>query len=597
MKKGNLEQWKDISGCNNLLFFSQLVNELLFDYSIPSNRVSTLNSHYLCLDALNAIDGIENHGVPEGTLKPIMEELFLSLQKDPAFLDETIHPLSYFLKYQNERYITVSRVTDLSYNDLSKTAEALFTIFFKDDLYYEKLKTLIIKIVTENTIDKQKQLFRLVKSLLTELMNHGYSLRYIYEVMNRLFWNSKAAIESPDCIMRFFDAFRLTVKEYEVIFVVNKHRIEKFVGYIEGLKLDDNLQPRFNTHGEKQFYNKKNRESFLIISIQALDPFSAVKNVKDMLSVNAAIYRLFDHNYKYNITSVSCGVYDDKEFYKMGQTISAVEHTKTLSSKRIAESMSLANKAFKNIANNHAYDDLASILNAARFHSHSLDSISEENQLLDFWAIFEALLDISNKHTSDRIQQICMHLVPILKRNYIQSLFQQLYTDIKNYNEDLLKRIINEKTDEDEIIEELFCFIALEGKKNDREEVLSRCADFPLLQERIKYYSEVLGSTQKVYQFVEKHAERVKWQIMRIYRNRNLIIHNAETMPYLSLLIENLHSYVDDFLSYALHTMAKGHDIESMCQELFVKECQWSAAFQRKDRLMNETLVKQVLSF
>lgn len=597
MKRGSLEQWKDISGCSNLLFFSQLVNELLFDYSIPSNRVSTLNSHYLCLDALNAIDGIENHGVPEGTLKPIMEELFSSLQKDPVFLEETIHPLSYFLKYQNEKYSTVSRVTDLSYNDLSKTAEALFTIFFKDNLYYEKLKAFIIQIITENITDKQKELFRLVKSLLTELMNHGYSLRYIYEVMNKTFWKPKENIDSPTSIARFFEAFQFDPKEYEVVFVVNKHRIEKFVGYIEDLELNDDLQPRFNTHEEKQFYNKKNRESFLTISIHALDPFSAVKNAKDMLAINASVYRLFDHNYKYNINTIGCGVYDGNDFYKVGQTISAVEHTKALSSKRIAESMNLSNRAFSSIADNYGYDDLVSILNAARFHSHSLDSISEENQLLDFWAIFEAVLDISNKHTSDRIQQVCMYLVPILKRNYIRSLIQQLSADIRNYNEDLLKEIINETTDEDKIVESLFCFIALEDKSEDREVLLAKCNDFPLLQERIYYYTEVLASTQKVYQFVEKHAERVKWQVMRIYRNRNLIIHNAKTMPYLSLLIENLHSYVDDFLSYAIHTLAEGHDIESMCQELFVKECQWNASFQKKDRPMDEVLVKQVLSF
>ena len=36
MKKGNLEKWTKIEKCKNLLFFSQLVNELLFDYSIPS---------------------------------------------------------------------------------------------------------------------------------------------------------------------------------------------------------------------------------------------------------------------------------------------------------------------------------------------------------------------------------------------------------------------------------------------------------------------------------------------------------------------------------------------------------------------------------
>ena len=56
MKQGDLSQWNNIEACKNLLFFAQLVNELLFDYSIPSNRISTLNSHFLCLDAINVIN-------------------------------------------------------------------------------------------------------------------------------------------------------------------------------------------------------------------------------------------------------------------------------------------------------------------------------------------------------------------------------------------------------------------------------------------------------------------------------------------------------------------------------------------------------------
>lgn len=90
MKRGYIDKWTNISGCQNLLFFAQLINELIFDYSIPSNRLATLNSHYLCLDALSAISDVEQHGVPEGTVKPIMEELYNSLCKDHAFdLSET----------------------------------------------------------------------------------------------------------------------------------------------------------------------------------------------------------------------------------------------------------------------------------------------------------------------------------------------------------------------------------------------------------------------------------------------------------------------------------------------------------------------------
>ena len=66
-------------------------------------------------------------------------------------------------------------------------------------------------------------------------------------------------------------------------------------------------------------------------------------------------------------------------------------------------------------------------------------------------------------------------------------------------------------------------------------------------------------------------------------------------MPYLSLLIENLHSYVDEFLSYSIQTLSKGHDIDSMCQELFVKECQWNSTFQKNNRKMDTNLIEIML--
>ena len=97
MKQGDLQKWTDIEGCVNLLFFSELVNELLFDYSIPSNRVGTLNSHFLCIDAINTIGTIDSNGVPEGTLKPIAQELYTSLQKDPVYFECEDSPISYFV--------------------------------------------------------------------------------------------------------------------------------------------------------------------------------------------------------------------------------------------------------------------------------------------------------------------------------------------------------------------------------------------------------------------------------------------------------------------------------------------------------------------
>lgn len=579
MKRGNLKHWTAIDDCSNLLFFSQLVNELLFDYSIPSNRISTLNTRYLCLDAMNTIYTIERKGVPEGTLKPIVEELFESISNDIALSYYPIEPLSFFVKQNKEKYVKSSKPSDLSYEESKSTVEALYQLYFSNDSYYESLKTEIIKIILDNKTEDQPKLFRLTKSLLTELVNSGYSAPYIFDIMNRNFWNAKEDISVPNKIDDFFNAFSFEKSNFDVVFVVDKNKMSKVAKFIERIQLDDSLDARFNSKSELRFLDIKEGKAFLTIACDSFDPFSAQKFAIETLLLDIALYKLYDHNFQYDIKNELCGIYDESQFYKKAKDISAVAKMHTPSNIKISNSLSTTIQALDSLIEYDNNADFRSILNAIQFHSHSLSSIPAENQLLDLWSIFESVLNISNKHTADRIQQICKYLVPILKRNYIYSLISQLSSDIKNYSEDEYKKITDNATDELSIIKKVFEFVSLDENASERNLFLSSCSDYPLLVERINYYNQVFSTTKTVYDFIEKHARRVRWQVMRIYRNRNLIIHNGESMPYLSLLVENLHSYVDDFLSYAFDRVSEGNSIDSMCQELFVKECIWENCY------------------
>lgn len=48
---------------------------------------------------------------------------------------------------------------------------------------------------------------------------------------------------------------------------------------------------------------------------------------------------------------------------------------------------------------------------------------------------------------------------------------------------------------------------------------------------------------------MKAHIERVSWQVQRIYRTRNLIIHSGKSVPYIDILVENLHSYLDRIIN------------------------------------------------
>ena len=279
----------------------------------------------------------------------------------------------------------------------------------------------------------------------------------------------------------------------------------------------------------------------------------------------------------------------------MNEDVSAVQRAKTPAKKNIEEKTAAVTRALYTSIKQRNISGFATLMNAINAHSLSLDSNSEQNQLLDLWSIFETVLDISNKHASDRIQQVCIYVLPVLKHKYIFSLFHQLANDLRNYSEEVYMSIAKDSKNEFDTVKRLCEFVLLDSKENEKTLFLEGCRDFPLLKERIEYYHTQLATPNKIYNFVEKHSERVKWQVMRIYRNRNLIIHNGETSPYLKLLVENLHSYVDDFLDYVINMMSKGCSLPVMCQELFVKECEWKEKFQPSKAVLTVELVDEML--
>ena len=592
MIKGNLEKWTNIEGCSNLLLFSQLVREQLFDYSIPSNRVATLNSNYLCKDAIFAIGDIEKKGVPQNSLIPIVEELYESIKIDPVFKTLNQSPLLYFLKSVNGSNRVTEKVSELNYGEKVKAVNAIQGIFFEKGKYYLTLEKEISDIIINNDLKRQKDLYRLIKSLLTELLNIGFSQQYIYYIMDKLLWNSSKTIDNPTVIKDFFSYFSFENKKYDVVLIVDKKEFQPIRKYFNIFTLKNKLSNRGTSNSEKVFLEKRSSEqAFLVIKEEAIDPFSAAKNVKETIEKFISIYKLHDHNYNYDIGSLKCAIYHGIYFYKEPLFKSATKKISTPSKDKMLEKLAVTGKAI--IATDD--DSFGRLITAVKYHSHALDSNFEGNQLLDFWAIFESVMDISNKHTHDRIEQVCSILVPILKRKYLYTLFLQLIADIKEYSEDWYKVIVGEKTNEADIVKNTCYFVLLDDYKEQRNKFVNDCIDFPLLAERIDYYNDCLKDVKGIFNFVEKHGKKVRWQIMRIYRNRNLIIHSGDQMPYLSLLIENLHSYVDDFLDYIIRNLSDGITVNTLSQKLYVDECEWNSGFvNKKEKINIETIDKML---
>ncbi|WP_434339838.1 hypothetical protein [Motilimonas cestriensis] len=82
MRYRSIAKWDKPAESENLLFFAQLLEELLFNFSLDTYKPSALNSSLLCSEALDVIEEIDNGNIKKPNLNHVLKELCESLIRD-----------------------------------------------------------------------------------------------------------------------------------------------------------------------------------------------------------------------------------------------------------------------------------------------------------------------------------------------------------------------------------------------------------------------------------------------------------------------------------------------------------------------------------
>jgi hypothetical protein len=75
MKAPDPKKWELTAEMEGVLFFAQLIDELLFDYIIGTYKIPALDSPTLALELLKSIEEYELGFLRQGAIKPIIAEL------------------------------------------------------------------------------------------------------------------------------------------------------------------------------------------------------------------------------------------------------------------------------------------------------------------------------------------------------------------------------------------------------------------------------------------------------------------------------------------------------------------------------------------
>jgi hypothetical protein len=191
-------------------------------------------------------------------------------------------------------------------------------------------------------------------------------------------------------------------------------------------------------------------------------------------------------------------------------------------------------------------------LRSLDFHSAALNTTTKENQLLNFWSALELLAP--RNEGSSIIKDVLRVYVPVITYKYTYKIFENLEKSIRGCSVPALMEIIESIPQGSNAIEKCAALVSLKENEDNLKKAFGMLDKNPLLRYRLYWLYQNSSNPESILHALQRHERRVGWQLERIYRARNMIVHSGENPPKIESLIENIHSYFDAALNVLYST-------------------------------------------
>ncbi|MFC0273723.1 hypothetical protein ACFFIX_20260 [Metabacillus herbersteinensis] len=179
------------------------------------------------------------------------------------------------------------------------------------------------------------------------------------------------------------------------------------------------------------------------------------------------------------------------------------------------------------------------LINFFRQYDLSIKAISLETIYSNLWSSVESLL-VTGHHGSN-IEHIKKIIPSIMCSRYVQNLFKNFLYDCYRAG---VKPIIKGKQIKTEDFNSLNDVFEMLTDESESINFLSSLNDYTLLKQRAAELSNELMNSETLKDLMTNHYNTVTWQIQRLYRVRNNLVHSAKAERDINLLIEHLHFYI-----------------------------------------------------
>ncbi|WP_153020025.1 hypothetical protein [Methanoculleus horonobensis] len=612
MRKPQIENWSSNPDLDNLLFFAQLLEEMLFDYTIDSYKAPIFNTHALCSELLVVLSEVETGFLQPKAANPILEELTWNLKND--FVGKEILGLRYpkVIERLNSYKVVKGAPPQVSSkpaqsNDSNSEAkiptrkvfsevETLNQIF---DVYYlDAVKRSLLSHISGG--DEKKKINFLACTFISELQHLGYSQQYLFRETRRFFF-SGAPIETVDQVNEFLSKFSGDRKKWVVLFRVDeqfRNLDQAKVGTECEILEEIPISPHMNAYESKFIRNKRDNQIFMSFkNIDALDPFHARLIAERFFVLISNLVTYKTHKEQLSWESRGLAYSDEGHAIPVAPAVSPMMKIRDTELRQLQSTIDEMASLFRNA------DGISSYLiyNSLNLHACSVQSKTAENQLMNIWTAMETLLPPPTDQRQ-RILQFADAFEPLLGRKYIQKLINDLLRSLHlNISGNDLNVVFSKMPSGYSKFEKCALLVALKAENEPlRDELYAIIGRNPLLINRIFSLMEKTSSAHMVYETIDLHNQRVRWQLQRIYRARNLITHKGEQIRYVSPLLENAHSYYHSVIDLVREIRENYeytfHSLESVFNLVKIEhEAHLAMLKTKKETLCSEENFKEIL--
>ncbi|MFS2110451.1 hypothetical protein ACCC88_12230 [Sphingomonas sp. Sphisp140] len=184
------------------------------------------------------------------------------------------------------------------------------------------------------------------------------------------------------------------------------------------------------------------------------------------------------------------------------------------------------------------------LTNALTTYADAFHSESPSSQLLALWSSIEGLLPAPSGSGS-RIAAFSHDVVACLEQQAFHRHVKTLHDDLRGfYQNDYVALLQRSESPSGDFVTRLAATFCLAQNAPVQTEIGELVANNPLARQRLRELWEAGQTVGDAWKMLTTRSDKSRWQLQRIYRERNRIVHRASPSANVEGLVLNLNAYI-----------------------------------------------------